>query len=155
MSETSFRLGVVMERRALADRWQTIQWMPIGIALDAGAPEPPQLLYKDAACERWLHSGFEVRLYNDEAQGYFLNCSAAEPVLFVSWRMEDDMAVPWCVTASYNEAARMLDSNESVEGVRMPHEVFREVSAYVTQHYKPEPKKRSKPPSFKGAHRDE
>lgn len=144
-----------MERRELADRWQSVQWVPIGVDLDAGEPAPAQLLYKDASCERWLHAGLGVRLFNDEAEGYFLNCSSAEPVLFVAWRMEDEAALPWYVTASYNEASRMLDSSENVEGVPMPRGLLREVSAYVTEHYKPGPKKRSKPPSFKGAHRDE
>jgi hypothetical protein len=154
MIETSFRLGVVMERRVLSDRWQSVQWSPIALDLDAREPGPRQILYKDATCERWLYAGLEVRLYRDEAEGYFLNCSAARPVIFIAWRIENETALPWCATASYNEASRLLDSSENVEGVPMPRELFAQVSAYVSEHYKPAPKKRSKPPSFKGALRD-
>ena len=155
MIETSFKLGVVMERRQLADRWQSVQWRPIGLDLDAVAVAPPQMIDKDASRERWLYPGLEVRLYRDEAEGYFLNCSAEQPVVFIAWRIQDQVAQPWLATASYNEASRMLDSSENVEGVSMPSELFHEISAFVTLHYKGLPKKRSKPPSFKGAFRDE
>lgn len=148
-------MGVVMERRALADRWQSVQWSPIDVDPEAGESGPPEMLYQDASCERWLFPGFEVRLYADEAEGYFLNCTTSRPVVFVAWRVEDEAVVPWAATVSYNEAARMLDSNENVEGVPMPGELFQVVSEFVTQHYKPGPKKRSKPPSFQGARRDE
>jgi len=154
MGETSFTVGVVMERRILNNRWQSEQWVPVGVVLDAGEPAPPELLYRDGACERWLHAGFEVRLYPDEAEGYFLNCTTPQPVLFIGWRLEDAVMRPWLVTASYNEASRALDSGEQVEGVPMPAEVLQAVSDFVGRHYKPEPKKRSKPPSFQGARRD-
>ncbi len=148
-------MGVVMERRILANRWQTEQWVPIAVDTDAAESAPPQLIYKDMSCERWLHPGLEMRLYRDEAEGYFLNCSTAQPVVFVSWRMEEDRARPWLITASYNEASRLLDAGEQVEGVPMPEPVLRDVSAYVQLHYRPQPKKRIRPPSFRGARRDE
>src|SRR5690606_24264185 len=155
MHRTSFTVGVMMERRLLANRWQSVQWTPIAVDPDAGPADSPQLHYSDAQIERWLHAGFELRLYPDEAEGYFLNCTTAEPAVFVAWRLEGDVAVPWAGNASYNEAARLLDSGEEVQGVPMPKEILREVSAFVSLHYKPGPKKRSRPPSFKGAQRDE
>lgn len=139
----------------LANRWQNVQWTPIAIDPVADRADSPQMLYSDDQIERWLHAGFEVHLYTDEAEGYFLNCTTAQPVIFVAWRMEGETAVPWTVTASYNEAARLLDAGEEVQGVPMPKEILREVSAFVSQHYKPGPKKRSRPPSFNGARRDE
>ena len=144
-----------MERRVLTNRWQTVQWAPIAVEPAADEAAPPQMVYRDAACERWLHAGLDMHLYKDEAEGYFLNCSTAQPVIFVAWRLEDEVAVPWMVTASYNEAARLLDSGEEMQGVPIPDEIFRDVSAFVSEHYKPEPKKRIRPPSFKGALRDE
>jgi hypothetical protein len=64
--------------------------------------------------------------------------------------------VPKSVTVSYNEAARMMDGGARVDGVPMPAEWIPWLEQYVMKHYKPEPKKkRSRPPSFKGAHRDE
>lgn len=148
-------MGVVMERRVLANRWQSVQWAPVAVDPAAAQAAPPQMRYMDAQIQRWLYAGLEMRLYRDEAEGYFLNLSTDRPVIFVAWRMEDDVAVPWMVTASYNEAARLLDSGEDMEGVPMPDEILRDVSAYVREYYKPEPKKRIRPPSFKGARRDE
>jgi len=53
---------------------------------------------------QWLWSGFEIELFRDEAEGYYLNLSSGAPVIFVMWRLEDDRGVPKIVTVSYNEA---------------------------------------------------
>ena len=73
---------------------------------------------------------------------------------FVIWRQEDGPPHPAGVTLSYNEAARMMDAQEHVDGVPLPSELHDWLAGYVMQHYKPEPKKRSRPPSFQGARRD-
>ncbi len=93
----------------------------------------------------------EFTLFRDEAEGYFLNVSADTPQLFVMWRIDEEssLAVPQVITASYNEAGRLLDGGETVEGVPMPPALLEAVQAYVAQHYKPEPKQRKRPQSFK------
>jgi len=47
----------------------------------------------------------------------------------------------------------MLDGGESVEGVAMPPDMANWVAAFTDEHYRPEPKRRIRPPSFKGARR--
>jgi hypothetical protein len=154
MGHPVLSIAVIMERRALANRWQAQSWEAIGIVPDPGDAAPPRLLMQDAACAQWLHGGFELKLYRDEAENYYLNLSAAQPCVFIAWRMEEEMALPKFVTVSYGEAARLMDASEQVDSVVMPRDMCDWLGEFVNQHYKPEPKRRSRPPSFKGAKRD-
>ncbi len=148
-------IAVVMERRKLANRWQSERWEPVGIVPDAGEAGP-RLLVEDSQRAQWLHPGFAIELHRDEAEGYYLNLTTATPYVFVMWRMEDDgLAAPKVVTVSYHEAGRMMDGGEQVDGVPMPAGLMAWVDEFVRTHYQPEPKKqRIRPPSFKGAKRD-
>jgi hypothetical protein len=155
MERPSVRVAVIMERRALENRWRSEVWAPAGVIPDTESGDrAPRLIAEDAAHAQWLHPGFEIRLYRDEAEGYYLNMSTPTPYVFVTWRMDDGRAVPDVVTVSYHEAARMMDGGAQVDGVPMPAEIDGWVSAFAKEHYKPEPKKRSRPPSFRGARRD-
>ncbi len=48
-----------------------------------------------------------------------------------------------------------MDAGARVDGVPMPPQWIPWLAEYVERNYKPEPKKRARPPSFKGAKRDE
>ncbi|HKY01202.1 MAG TPA: DUF3305 domain-containing protein [Burkholderiales bacterium] len=154
MNTFQFRLAVVMERRQLSNPWQSVQWAAVEVVEYHGESAEPLLLLKDPLRERWLHSGFNLALYTDEAEGYFLNLTATQPFVFVMWRMEGERAVPHTVTASYNEASRMLDAGEQVDGLPMPPNIHEAAKAFVSSHYKPETKQRARAPSFAGARRD-
>ena len=148
-------LAVVMQRTRLDNRWQSEKWEPVGVLPDTDAPvSAPRLLKEDERCAQWLHPGFQLELFRDEAEGYYLNISAKQAVVFVNWLEEEGVGVPQSVTVSYNEAARQMDGGARVEGVPLPAEWRPWLEAFVKEHYKPEPKRRSRPPSFKGARRD-
>ena len=68
-----------MQRRALANRWQSEVWEPWGVL--AGGPQegPPRLIVDEAGVQQWLHPGFRLTLYRDEAEGYYLNVSSGSP----------------------------------------------------------------------------
>jgi len=153
MNHPVFPIAVIMERRALVNRWQAHTWEAIGIIPDTGDAAAPRVLLQDRERAQWLHGGFELKLYRDEAENYYLNLSAAQPCVFVAWRMEEDMAVPKFVTVSYGEAARFMDASEQVDSVPMPRDMGDWLGEFVNDNYKPEPKKRSRAPSFKGAKR--
>ena len=153
MNHSGFRIAVIMERRALSNRWQTHAWEAIGIVPDPGDAATPRVLRQDDVSTQWLHGGFEPELHRDEAENYYLNLSASQPCVFVIWRMEEDLAVPKFVTLSYGEAARFMDASEQVDTTPMPGEMRDWLGEFVALHYKPEPKRRSRPPSFKGAKR--
>jgi hypothetical protein len=87
------------------------------------------------------------------------------------WRLEEDIAryidaqslelaqseatiaVPHRISVSYNEAGRLLDGGESVDNIPLSSEHASWLQEYVNEHYRPEPKKRHRPESFKGANR--
>ena len=63
------------------------------------------------------------------------------------------IAIPHRLMLSYNEAARLVDGGESVDTAPLQAEMKSYLAEYVAANYKPEPKKRAKPASFKGANR--
>jgi hypothetical protein len=141
-----------MQRRAVQNRWIDCVWEPWGVipneqpSAECGAP---RLLLEDQGIAQWLHPGFRLQLHRDEAEGYYLNVSGPAPSVFVLWRMEEERALPLDVTASSEEAGRWLDGGHSVDRVAMLPEIFAWVGEYVEHNYRPEPKKRIKPRSFK------
>jgi Protein of unknown function (DUF3305) len=141
------RVAIVMERRALANPWASEQWAAVAVIPDTGNREPC-IIAEDGASERWLHPGYELTLRRDEAEGYFLNVTSAEPRIFVMWHMEDEQVRPHSVSASYNEASTWMDAGDQVDPVPMAPELALWLGDYVRDNYKPEPKKRIRPRSF-------
>ncbi len=172
------RFAVLMRKQHLDNPWVSYRWVPQEVLPDYGQlhSHPTQsitgqFLGRDAEGESWLFTGYELDLFPDEAEGYYLNVSAPVPSWFVMWRLEEDIeryvdsesialaksestfAVPHRICVSYNEAARLLDGGESVDTVPMSEEHATWLQEYVNDNYRPEPKKRHRPASFKGAHR--
>jgi hypothetical protein len=123
---------------------------------EAGFGDAPRLLYKNDSEERWLHPGYKVELFEDDAEGYYLNVTTQAPCWFVLWRMEDEagladepVARPEVVSLSYHDAGRWLDAQETVEQVPAPAPVVEWLQAFVAEHHVPEPKRRKRPESFR------
>ena len=162
------RFAVVMRKQAIDNPWVSHRWTPVEVFADSGQFEESgvaittanslgRFIERDAEGETWLFRGFELDLFPDEAEGYFLNATAAEPCWFVMWRLEEDyqrflepasvancgagstLAIPHRICLSYNEAARLMH--------------WQWLNDFVGAHYRPEPKKRQRPESFKGAQR--
>ncbi|MBC8022759.1 MAG: DUF3305 domain-containing protein [Burkholderiales bacterium] len=144
------KLTVILEREAVESRWESHHWQLSGVVPDVGGEtrtiiDTPRLL-------RRLHPGFEVTLFPDEAEGYYLNVSSEAPSVFVSIR-NDEGAVdpyPFQATLSYNEAARWMDGGEKVERAPAWLELAAWMGEWVEANYRPEPKKRRRPQSFEG-----
>ncbi len=172
------RFAVLMRKQNIDNPWVSYRWAPQEVLPDFGQFNNNQsnsiwgqFLGRDADGESWLFTGYELDLFLDEAEGYYLNVSAKSPSWFVMWRLEEDVeryideqsislaksettfAVPHRICVSYNEAARLLDGGESVDTVPMIDEHAAWLQEYVNDNYRPEPKKRHKPASFKGAQR--
>jgi hypothetical protein len=155
METEALKVGVVMQRTPLNNRWQPHQWRPVEIVAGAVLAEGPARCLMDAAADtRWLFPGFEIKLFSDESEGYFLNISSPTPCWFIMWRMEEidgaEVATPKFVTLSYNEAARLMDGGERVDTLPASAEFIERLSAFVAEHYRPEPKRKRKKPSFEG-----
>jgi hypothetical protein len=158
MSERpSIEVAVIMRRERLHNRWQPWRWV-----LDDVVPQEstfsaePRQLFKSDDEERWLHPGFTVELFKDDAEGYYLNITTPAPCWFVLWRMEEQAALsdepiprPAMVSLSYHDAGRWLDAQETVEQVPAPPHVIEWMRAFADEHYVIEPKKRKRPESFK------
>ena len=150
-------VAVVMRRERIANRWQPWRWSLADIVPHQDSfGSQPRLLLKDDQEERWLHPGFKVELFTDDAEGYYLNVSTPQPCFWVVWRMEEEavladepVAVPQTVTLSYHDAGRWLDAQETVEQVAAPLDVVEWVQAFVDTHYVLEAKRRQRPQSFK------
>ena len=172
------RFAVLMRKQNIDNPWVSYRWAPQEVLPDLGQFNSKQsnaisgqFLGRDADGESWLFTGYELDLFPDEAEGYYLNVSATTPSWFVMWRLEEDIeryvdeqslelakaessfAVPHRICVSYNEAARLLDGGESVDTVPMSEQHASWLQEYVNDNYRPEPKKRHKPASFKGAER--
>lgn len=152
-------------------RWQPWRWV-LADVLASGAPQEavarpvppapsqevqplPGAVAVDGA-RYWLHKGFFVTLYRDDAEGYFLNLNSPQPCFWVFWRIDDEqvldgepVAMPQIVTLSYHEAGRWLDAQEQVDQVPAPPEVVDWLQAFVAEHHHVEPKRRKRPDSFK------
>jgi hypothetical protein len=174
------RFAVLMRKQFVDNPWISYRWAPQEVLPDFGqlnhasADEGKivgQFLGRDDQGESWLFTGYELNLFQDESEGYYLNLSAAQPCWFVMWRLEEDLeryidaqsielaksestiAVPHRICVSYNEAGRLLDGGESVDNVPLSSEHASWLQEFVNEHYRPEPKKRHRPESFKGANR--
>lgn len=173
------KFAVVMRKQKIDNPWVDFRWAAKEVlpdygqfsSCDAGEKIRGQFLGRDDQGESWLFTGYELDLYPDDAEGYYLNVSATFPCWFVMWRMEEDFdqyiddqsksligsessfPVPHRVDVSYNEAAHLIDSGETVDNIPMSDEHASWLQDFVNQHFRPEPKKRHKPASFKGANR--
>jgi hypothetical protein len=150
-------VAVVMRRERIDNRWQPWRWsLDEIVPYEEGFGAAPRLLLKDEHEERWLHPGFKVELFTDDAEGYYLNASTGQPCFWVVWRMEEEalladepIAIPQTVTLSYHDAGRWLDAQETVEQVPAPPQVVQWLQQFVDQHYVIEAKRRQRPQSFK------
>jgi Protein of unknown function (DUF3305) len=150
-------VAVVMRRVRQDNQWQPLRWELLDVvANEAEFGTEPRRIYVDEREEQWLHPGFKVELFRDDAEGYYLNATTSTPGWFVMWRMEETPTVarepiprPVVVTLSYHDAGRWLDAQETVENVPAPAEVVQWIREFADAHYVPEPRKRKRPESFK------
>ncbi len=160
----------MMRKDFIDNPWQSYRWVLDDVVYDIGqfthitpdfilSEHPAMLMRSDEKTERWLFTGFELQLFKDESEGYYLNSTSTHPAWFVMWRLEDHpnggdpIAVPHFLSVSYNEAGRLLDASETVENVPLDPNSAAWLANFVAENYRPEPKKRARPASFKGAHR--
>jgi hypothetical protein len=148
MEKPKKAVAVIMQRRAVDNRWQSEVWEPAGVLADYAGPRQPRVIVERPGTTQWLYPAFEIVLHRAEAEGYFHNVSTVAPNVFVLWRMEEGRAVPRYVTVSYDEASRWMDGGAHVDPVPMPPAMITWVREFVEQNYRPEPKKRIKPRSF-------
>lgn len=149
----TLRVAVLIERRKQPSEWEDWGFRIADVVLDEGGfGDEPRMLRDDGRMALFLHPGFAVTLHRDEGEGYYLNLSSGSPVWFVMWRTAEgdpSSARPEFVTLSYHEAGRLLDAQERVDNVPLPGDLCAWLQAYADEHYRPEPKQRKRPASFR------
>lgn len=156
----TIEVAVVMRRERIsgpASRWQPWRWVLAEVVPHEDSfGTVARLLYKSDSEERWLHPGYRVELFSDDAEGYYLNVSTQAPCWFVLWRLhegaagaDEPFARPEMVSLSYHDAGRWLDAQETVEQVPAPAPVLQWLQAFVEQHHVAQPKRRQRPQSFR------
>ncbi len=152
----TLHVAVQIERQKQPNQWEDWRFRLADITIDEGQfGTGPRLLRDDGRHALFLHPGLPVSLHKDEGEGYWLNLSSGAPVWFVMWRRNDGdaqnppAAWPEIVTLSYHEAGRMLDAQEQVDNLPLPADVVAWLQAFVDEHYRPEPKQRRRPASFR------
>ena len=156
-SRPGLDVAVVMRKVPTSSTWQPFRWELADVQPQVEElGTEPKLLHSGPDGERWLHPGFRVELFRDEAEGYYLNVTTPAPGWFVLWRMEEEASIaaepmprPVVVSLSYHEAGRWLDAQETVEQVPAPPDVIEWMRAFTQEHYVPEPRKRKRPDSFR------
>lgn len=157
----TLEVAVIMRREPVSGpmaRWQPWRWVLADVVPhEAGFGTAPRCLLQTGAESRWLHPGFTVELFRDDAEGYLLNATTPAPCWFVLWRMEETasesdepMARPVAVSLSYHDAGRWLDAQETVEQVPAPADVIAWMRAFAEAHHVAEPRRRQRPQSFRG-----
>jgi len=148
VNNPAFPVSIVMQRREVRHRWQDHVWQPVAALSGAGEGEP-RVVAEGGGATRWLYPGMELVLRVADADGYFLNVTTSEPSVFVMWRLEAERAVPRHVTVSYSEASSWMEGGENVDRVPMPPDILAWVRDFVVKNYRPQPKKKIRPQSFK------
>src|SRR5262245_19730882 len=151
-SRPSLTVAVVFERRKSPSQWEEWGFRIVDVVMDNGQfGAQSRLLRDDGSVSLIVHPGLSVALFRDEAEGYYLNLTAGQPVWFVMWRVDENdasRAWPEIVTLSYNEAARFLDAQERDDNVPLANEVRELLQLFTAENYTPERKKRRRPASF-------
>jgi len=156
MTPLYFSVDILMERIPLVNRWVSEQWRPAAVVplgeidLTPGFAKPalPERVADGPAGTTWRFPRRAIELHPTEAEGYFLNITSETPLVFVMWRTAEDAsepaARPEIVTVSYNQAGRIMDGGERVDPVPMPDAILAWMRPFVTEHYKPEPRRKMK-----------
>src|SRR4029079_2059106 len=66
----SRKVAVIVEREAVESRWLTHRWELVGAVADVGGEA--RVIHEAPSHLQRLHPGFEVFLYPEEAEGYYL-----------------------------------------------------------------------------------
>jgi hypothetical protein len=148
---TRLDVAIVIQRTPVASPWADARWEPVAVEVVAPGTAPGWTrLAEPARGPRWRFTGLALELHRSEAEGYHLNLTAPAPMVFVLWRMLEPEALeeggpaarPDLATVSYNEAARLLDGGEQVDGIPMPAAIRAWLEPFTALHYKPEPKRK-------------
>ncbi|MDH3899702.1 MAG: DUF3305 domain-containing protein [Gammaproteobacteria bacterium] len=145
----AFSVSVLVEFRETNDnRWEDGRWHVAGVV--AGDAMQDKALHAATRGQQFLHTGLRMRLYKDDAESYYYNLVSDNPGVFVICNQEPGEPLqPFIATLSYGEATSYMETDEIVETVAMPPELYRWAERFVLEHYVPEKRKKRKRDNWK------
>ena len=152
-------VAVLVEYQVVHDnRWIDGRWVVTGVV----AAEPHtdadmhcKLVHSNDAGKQYLWKGLSIELHKDDAESFYCNLMSDNPGVFVICDEEQDGPLqPSIVTLSYSEATTYMETDQRVERVEMPAELYRWLEQYVLANYVPEKKKKRKRVDWKETDRE-
>lgn len=146
------RVGIVVERRELDNRWIDHTWAPVAVIPGAPPLEDPNEwlpLRAGAGWRRFMIGTMDIELFRRETEGYRVNLSNVPPHVYVvltrGAEADEPEIMPFLVTVCPYEAEGYTESDEEiVEGVPMPDEIGAWLQGFVDVHHVDEPFRKRK-----------
>ncbi len=153
-SPRSYPVAVLVEYQVVHDnRWIDGRWIVTGVVAGeqfAEAGMHCKLVHSGEAGKQYLYTGLSIELHKDDAESFYCNLMSDNPSVFVICDEEQDEPLqPSIVTLSYAEATTYMETDQRVERVEMPAELYRWLEQYVLANYVPEKKKKRKRTDWK------
>jgi len=148
----AFSVSVLVEFcKARDSRWEEGHWRVTGVV--AGIAEEGaavRQLHAETQGRQLLYSGLRVQLHRDDAESYYYNLVSDNPRVFIICSQpEGQPPAPFIATLSYGEATAYMETDDMVESVEMPPELYRWAEGFVLRHYVPEKRRKRKRDNWK------
>jgi hypothetical protein len=152
--ERAFPVSIIVGFQSTCDnRWESGYWKVTGLVAGGSAVRTGihrQPLHAATEDTQYLWTGLSVELHRDDAESYYFNIISDTPRVFVICsQQQSEPLQPLLATLSYDEAASYMETDEVVESVAMPAELYRWVEQYVLENYLPEKRKKRKRDNWK------
>ena len=141
----TMNVGVVLERRALADPWRDHVWHAVEVVPGAPADISWREIGHDEGSVRYLAATLPIEMHRKDTEGYRTNITSDDPRVFVVLRQAPDSPLgremrPFLATVCPFEAGCYSQSGEeTVDTVPMPDEIRAWVEDFVARHHVVEP----------------
>ncbi|MES9944436.1 MAG: DUF3305 domain-containing protein [Candidatus Thiodiazotropha sp.] len=153
---SKFNVSVIMQQSPSDSQWLENNWEAVGIISDLveerGDRAAPSLIHQEGSVNRYLYSGFTLRLHEDECESYYYNLLSIQPHCYVVANLDDQgKPEPFLVSLSYDEAHAYLEGDDAVYTVPLPAELYRWTEAFVLNHYVPQKRTKRKRTDWKSS----
>jgi len=141
----SMKVGVVLERRALADPWRDHVWHAIEVVPGAPADISWREIGKSEGSVRYLAATLPIEIFRKETESYRINITGRNPQVFVVLRPEPNSPSgremrPFLATVCPFEAGSYgQGGDETVDAVPMPDDIRAWVEDFIARHHVVEP----------------
>lgn len=137
------RLGVVIERREIDNRWQKWRWTPLAVIPGAPKVEAWKELRRGEGWVQFHAATLTLELHRKETEAYRYNLSGRQPAIYVGLRKQsggEHELAPFLVTASPYEAQSYTEfGDDLVEAVVMPEALIAWVQDFIDRHHVDQP----------------